>query len=48
MNVDLDILERFLNNHPEIVERMEEIRRRANEKQKKSITDRCRPTGQWN
>ena len=30
--VDLDILENFLKDHPEVVKRLEEIRRRANEK----------------
>ena len=30
--VDLEILENFLKDHPEVVKRLEEIRRRANEK----------------
>ena len=30
--VDLDILENFLKDHPEVVKRLEETRRRANEK----------------
>ena len=30
--VDLDILENFLKDHPEVVKRLEETRRRKNEK----------------
>ena len=30
--VDLDILENFLKDHPEVVKRLEETRRRENEK----------------
>ncbi len=33
--VDLDILERFLKNHPEIVARLEETRRNVNAKKEK-------------
>lgn len=33
--VDLDILEKFLKSHPEVVERIEETRRKVNEKQEK-------------
>ena len=36
--VDLDVLEDFLTTHPEVIERLEETRRRENEKQKKRRT----------